>query len=344
MELDKIYQGHALRVLKKLPAESIDCVVTSPPYWALRDYGVADQIGLESTFQEYVVKLCNIFDEIKRVLKGPGSLWVNLGDTYNNLTPGSRDPHRWPKQSRNDHKAAKPKISYPQKSLCLIPERFVIEMVDRRGWIARNDIVWSKNNPMPESVRDRCTKSHEYVYFFTKNQTYYFDQDAIREPYSEVSLPRALRGLSAKNKWKDGAPGSTANSISQPRLNVRKQFKREYGGGGSSFVGHSGYRTADGRLLINPLGRNKWTVWQVSTASYRGAHFATFPESLIEPMIKAGCPQGGVILDPFMGSGTTAVVAKRLSRNFVGIELNPKYIEIAEKRISGDERTRSKFI
>ena len=392
LELNKIYLGDALGILKSLPDESIDCVVTSPPYWALRDYGIDPQVwggtpgcqhefdlrdirtgqthwnsggklipyeerkvrngtkrqfgfclkcgawrgslGLEPTFNLFIAHLCDIFDEVRRVLKNTGTCWINIGDTYHN-------PSKWTNTDGAQTISGNPRDlaigrkedqGLGEKCLCLIPYRFSIEMINR-GWILRNDIIWSKPNPMPESVADRCTKSHEYIFFFVKDTKYFFNQDAIREPYSEVSLPRALRGLSGNNKYVNGAPGSTANAISQPRQNVRKQFEREHGGGGSGFKGHSGYKAADGRLLINPLGRNKWTVWTIPTASLKEAHFATFPENLIEPMIKAGCPQGGVCLDPFMGSGTTALVARNLSRKFIGIELNPKYIEIAEKRL-----------
>jgi len=383
LELNKIYLGDALGTLKMLPAESVDCVVTSPPYWALRDYGTGEwiggdknckhyrdnksknantgqkregansgdgiykttclkcgairvdkQLGLEPTFQEYITKICDIFDEIKRILKGTGSCWVNIGDTYyggGRNRGGDFEDMSVKQRSNRGTRGIDATTSFKwgdeleSKSLCNIPARFSIEM-QNRGWILRNDIIWSKPNPMPESVRDRCTKSHEYIYFFAKNQKYYFNQDAIREPLSEIYLKEKRPfGVLRQRLY--------VNSKYQKEEYGSQQFKNNYGGGGSGFKGHSGYKSADGRLLINPLGRNKWTVWTIPTASLKEAHFATFPETLIEPMIKAGCPQGGVCLDPFMGSGTTALVAKSLSRNFVGIELNPKYIEIAEKRL-----------
>jgi DNA modification methylase len=281
----------------------------------------------------------------------------------------------------------------------------VCEALRKDGWYRRQTIIWSKKNPMPESVTDRCTKSHEYIFLLTKSARYYYDQDAIREPYAEASLPRALRGLSEENKWSNGAPGSTAHSMSQARPNQRKEWEAKQGGGGSGFDGHSGYIDANGRLLVNPAGRNKRDVWTICTQSFREAHFATFPEKLVEPCILAGtsakgcCPKCGkswvrvvtkpemrevessgldrygngetgvhrkvgqayqdwreqnpnvttgwaascacdagdpipcTVLDPFAGSGTVAAVSKRLGRSFVGIELNPEYIEMAANRI-----------
>jgi len=193
----------------------------------------------------------------------------------------------------------------------------------------------SKPNPMPESVKDRCTKAHEYIFLLTKSARYYYDADAIREPYAPASLPRALRGVSEDNKWQAGAPGSTAHTMSQPRENRRKEWEKEHGGGGSGFAGHSGYVDANGRLLVNPAGRNKRSVWTVTTKPYKGAHYATFPPDLIKPMILAGCPPGGIVLDPFAGSGTTVMVAIQLGREGIGLDLSASYLhEQAKKRIA----------
>jgi DNA modification methylase/intein/homing endonuclease len=192
----------------------------------------------------------------------------------------------------------------------------------------------SKSNPMPESVTDRCTTSHEYIFHFSKSPKYYYDQDAIREPYAEASLPRALRGLSEDNKWTGDAPASKSRTFSTPRPNGRKEFEDEHGGGGTGFKGHSGYYAADGSLLINPLGRNKWSVWTVPTKSYTEAHFATYPPDLIEPCILAGSRKGDIVLDPFSGSGTTGQVATAHGREYVGLELNYEYIKMSIRRLA----------
>ncbi len=201
------------------------------------------------------------------------------------------------------------------------------------GWILRSDVIWYKRNPMPESVNDRPTKCHEYIFLLSKEKKYYYDQDSIRVPYSEESLPRALRGLSDTNKWAEGAPGSTAHTFSKGRKNKRKEFAAEHGGGGSGFNGHSGYYDADGRLLINPLGRNKWTVWEVPTMAFQGAHFATYPEELIVDCVKAGSPEGGVVLDCFSGAGTTALVSRSHNRNFIACEMLQENVQMSEMRL-----------
>ncbi len=273
MQTNTIICGSAKEVLQTMPDKSINCCISSPPYWALRDYGVDGQLGLEKTFEEYIDKLCNIYDEVKRVLRDDGTCWVNLGDTYNNVSPGGRDINRWPKQSRNDHSPAdKPLAAEVQiKSLCLIPQRFAIEMVNR-GWILRNVIIWHKPNPMPSSAKDRFTVDFEYVYFFVKQKKYFFEPQY--EPYlteSNAERPRMGQGNQTKYKQKR-AEGM--------------------GGAGTSWKGHSGNLKADGTNIGNPaLGRNKRTVWTIPTQAFSEAHFATFPEKLVEPMILAGCPK-----------------------------------------------------
>lgn len=270
-----IVQGDALQILKKMPDESIDCVITSPPYWALRDYGVDGQIGLEKTHHAYIENLLSIFDQIKRILKNEGTCWVNIGDTYG-----------------------------AQKCLLMIPSTFAIEMMNQ-GWILRNEIIWHKPNAMPNSVKDRFNTDYEKIFFFVKQKKYYFNQQL--EPAKENSIARGKRGMSESGKWKHGAPGQTGHSMNLPRLNDKNREVSPY--------------------------RNKRCVWSIATHPFRGAHFAVFPEKLIETPIKAGCPEGGIVLDPFCGAGTTGVVAKKQGKNFIGIELNPEYIKIAEKRI-----------
>jgi len=296
---NKILQGDCLDILKTIPDESVDCVVTSPPYWALRDYGVVGQLGLESTFQEYITKLCDIFDEVKRVLKKEGTCWVNIGDTYGGTgnKGNSKDPKY--KEGRNGQVKAINK-SATQKSLCQIPSRFAIEM-SNRGWILRNEIIWHKPNCMPSSVKDRFTVDFEKVFFFVKNKKYWFEQQLEKSIWFEKDKRAITGGITKSGK-------SITSEGNQYQINKSGSFRK------------------DGN-------RNKRCVWQIPTKPFKEAHFATYPETLIEPMIKAGCPENGIVLDPFFGAGTTGLVAKKQNKNFIGIELNPDYIKIAEARL-----------
>jgi len=299
LETNKIYCGDALELLKQLDDESVDLVITSPPYWALRDYGVEGQLGLEPTFDEYISKLCNIFDEVKRVLKKTGTCWVVIGDTYN--SSGTNMSRNWDGRTKNFEKG-KPMIiskELPSKCLLQIPARFSIEMINR-GWILRNTIIWHKPNCIPASVKDRFTVDFEYIFFFVKNKKYYFEQQFER--YIEKMNRWGGEKLKAKGKstWDDG-------------------------------TGQVTYR--DRNMRPNPKGRNKRTTWRINPKPFSEAHFAVYPEELIKTPIKAGCPEQGIVLDPFMGSGTTALVALKLNRNFIGFELNPEYVKIANKRI-----------
>lgn len=295
----KLILGDCLEEMKKIPDGSVDCVITSPPYWALRDYGVDGQIGREGTYGEYINNLCDIFDEVKRVLKNEGTCFVNIGDTYGGT--GSKGNHKDPKypDGRNGQAVSLSK-DVEHKSLLQIPSRFAIEMANR-GWILRNEIIWHKPNAMPSSAKDRFTVDFEKVYFFTKGKRYFFEQQF--EPYTKPM-----------NRW-----GGV-------KLKADGQSEWDKGTGQDSYRERS--------LRPNPSGKNKRAVWSINTKAYGRGHFATFPEKLVEPMILAGCPVGGVILDPFMGAGTTAVVALKNKRQFIGIELNPEYIKIAESRVS----------
>lgn len=306
--VNKIICGDSLQVLKKLPDESIDCVVTSPPYWMLRNYNVKGQIGLEPSIEEYLEKLMNVFTEIRRVLKPTGTCWVNFGDTYANKTKGG---HRnKPQNNMFDSltkRAAFPKLktelSIPSKSLCLIPSRFTIKMIEQ-GWILRNEIIWHKPNVMPQSVRDRFTVDFEKMFFFVKSRRYYF-----RQQYEKLKNPERLkrRLLNPSNKHKQ----TESYWFSRNSESMKKS-----------------------RLKMLETGRNKRCVWTIGTTNFAGEHFAVYPAKLIETPIKAGCPEGGIVLDPFVGSGTTAVVAKRLGRNFIGIELSMEYSKLAKSRMS----------
>lgn len=313
---NKIIQGDSLQVLKTLPDESVDCVITSPPYWALRDYGVAGQLGLEPTFQEYISKLCDIFDEVKRVLKKEGTCWVNLGDTYGTQSGAMRDGKFGPKNTNN---FVQPKSIH--KCLLQIPSHFAIEMC-RRGWILRNEIIWHKPNCMPSSVTDRFTVDFEKVFFFVKSKKYWFEQQ--HEPHkTEENRPSGVvrnREYGYIGKYRVDNNFNLHNSRAGETQFLRKGIRLTQNG----TVPH---------YNAGKFGRNMRSVWTINTKPLTDAHFATFPEALIEPMIKAGCPVGGTVLDIFMGAGTTAVVAKKNNRNYLGIELNPDYIKIAETRI-----------
>jgi DNA modification methylase len=334
--MNQIINKDWIEGLKEIQDETINMCITSPPYWGLRDYGIDGQLGIEKNPDTYINNLCNGFDQIKRVLKNDGTCWINIADTYKN------------------------------KSLMNIPFKLVIEMCNR-GWIHRNTIIWHKPNAMPSSATDRFTTDFEYLFFFTKNKKYYFDQQV--EPMTDGSIARMKRGNSNNHKNINGVPGQTKHSMNQPRTNDKTRQ--------------------------TPTTRNMRTVWNISTKGLKGAHFAVYPPELIETPIKAGCPQficnkcgkprvaiirkvgefqrrwsknnadespynkqgsmqnikekvglsdcgcnsgfhSGIVLDPFMGSGTTALVAKQLGRNYIGFELNPEYIEIANERLNDE--------
>jgi len=319
MEVNKIIQGDSLGVLKTFPDESVDCVITSPPYWGLRDYGVDGQLGLEPHFNEYVETLIAIFDEVKRVLKKEGTCWVNLGDTYSGNKEGKTDA-KVSDYLKDTTTRLHKKAVIQEKCLCQIPSRFAIAMTDR-GWILRNRIIWYKPNAMPSSVRDRFTVDYEDIFFFVKNKKYYFEQQF--DPYAPASDVRYRQALRAGKSYATKEPYRNNTPFSG-------RYKRGQGAVASRGDDADGLVVGGG----NPNGRNRRTVWSIPTKPYAGAHFATFPEALIEPIIKSGCPKGGVVLDPFFGAGTTGVVATKLERKYMGIELNKDYIKIAQKRIA----------
>ena len=303
----EVLVGDNRETLKALPDKCVQTVVTSPPYWALRDYGNDDQIGLEQTPDEFIEQLCLVFDQVWRVLKDDGTIWVNLGDSYS--------AQRWSGsgkgQAINKYKDGQRDINpeknsgLPDKNLVGIPWKFAFAM-QSRGWYLRSDIIWHKPNPMPESVTDRPTKSHEYIFLLTKSAKYYYDHKAILEPVSDLSLARAEYG------WDSDRPSTKNASMGGSGIHVEKM--------GSRFV--------------NPEGRNKRTVWTVTTKPYKEAHFATYPPDLIEPCILAGSKEGDIVLDPFSGSGTTGEVALQRGRNYIGLELNPEYAKLSEKRLT----------
>jgi DNA modification methylase len=277
------------------------------------------------------------------VLEDDGTLWLNIGDTYYNYR-GRTDAFckqtvAKTKQDLPTHSPTRNNKLEGLKGKDLIGIPWMLAFALRAdGWYLRQDIIWHKPNPMPESVKDRCTKAHEYIFLLTKSDRYHFDSAAIEEPIQDVTALRMLRGVSDTHKNVNGAPGQTKHSMNQPRPNVRKEFDSSMGGGGTSFVGHSGYKKADGTLMIKPT-RNKRSVWTVNTKPYKGAHFAVFPEELIEPCILAGAPTDSIVLDPFMGSGTTAAMALRLGRKYLGCELNEDYKPLQDSRIAKEHKS-----
>lgn len=325
--INRFLCGDAYRVLQKLPDESIDCVVTSPPYWALRDYGVKGQLGLEPTFHEYIVKLCGIFDEVKRVLKTTGTCWINLGDTYySNHSSGSNegDVAEVTQQLGVIRKRTRSR-ELPEKSLCQVPSRFAIEMTNR-GWVLRNEIIWHKPNGIPASAKDRFTVNFEKIFLFVKNEKYWFDSDSVREPHDKNQIREGM-----KRAMQFGY--SDTGSYKEWYFHHRK--KTSWVGESSNLkIGFGAARGVPKTKLIHPLGKAKRCVWSIPTKPFTGQHYAVYPPELIETPIKAGCPKGGIVLDPFMGSGTTALVAQRLGRNFVSIDLKPAYIKMAKSRLA----------
>lgn len=316
-----ILTGDALEQLRKLPPESVHTCVTSPPYYNLRDYGAAGQIGNEASVEEYLQSLVSVFREVRRVLRADGTLWVNMGDSY-----ATRSGNQPPTNTRNScgHTAKHTPRGYKYKDLIGVPWQLAFAL-RADGWYLRQDIIWNKSNCMPESVRDRCTKSHEYIFLLSKAERYYFDAAAISEPIAESSAKRYLQNIEAQ-KGSDRQPGKTNGPMKAalPRFGGEK-----YGNNTTPEA-----RTKSGKVYAPTLRRNKRDVWTVSTSGFRGAHFAVFPEKLIEPCILAGSPLGGTVLDPFAGSGTTGVVAKRLGRDFIGCEINPDYAQMAADRIA----------
>lgn len=283
-----LWQGDALTVLRDLPDASVDCCVTSPPYWALRDYGVEGQLGTGVTPGEFVSQLADVFDEVRRVLAADGTCWVNLGDTYSGGARTSSDTAGGRTAGRVGH--AHPSSGLPGKNLIGIPWRFAFAAQDR-GWILRNDLVWTKPNAMPESVTDRLSNRKEYVFLLTKEPSYWFDLDPIRQPHADSTIAAASRARKGYTP-----PGQRTNTKTSP---------------------------------MHSKGANPGDVWEINTTPFPGAHFATMPPALAERCILAGCKPGGVVLDPFSGSGTTGMAALKVGRRYVGIDLNADYLDLS---------------
>ncbi len=279
LQRNTVLHGDACKTLQKLPDSCVDCIVTSPPYYRQRNYGGDQQLGREASPAGYVDRLVETMGEVRRVLKDPGTLWLVIGDKYQN---GEQLGMPW---------------------------RVALGLIDS-GWILRSDIIWQKPNAMPSSVKTRPTTDHEYIFFFTKSKDYFYDADAIREPHVTFSENSRMKGGRNHFGQRGGTPEIGKNS--------------------------GDCNLHDGRWdqAFHPKGRNKRTVWSIPLSKFREAHFAVFPESLVETCIKAGCPDSGVVLDPFLGSGTTALVAQRLGRSYVGIDCMKEYCEMAQRRIA----------
>jgi DNA modification methylase len=303
---NKVIIGDCREVLKSLPEKSIHCCVTSPPYFGLRSYCAvgsnekALEIGIEQTPEEYVFNLVEVFREVKRVLQDDGSAWLNLGDSYSGGGRGGDPKHK--KDSNSAENTAPSYKGIPAKNLIGIPWQVAFAL-QKDGWILRSDIIWAKNNPMPESCKDRPTKAHEYISLFAKSQKYYFDNEAIKEPCSESNINDFKKRKTLDNK---GTYGNVRADLGRSRVDYMP----------SNFM------------------RNKRSVWNVNTKPYKGAHFATFPPALIAPCILAGCPENGLVIDPFGGSGTVGEVCNKLGRNYILIELNPEYKTLIDTRVA----------
>jgi DNA modification methylase len=302
-----ILHGDCIESLKSLEDQSINTCVTSPPYWGLRNYNdESKQLGMEDTPEEFVENLVNVFREVKRVLRDDGTVWLNLGDSYS--SGGRTTTTNQSLRGDKEYGVTRPKPSkgIKPKDLIGIPWRVAFAL-QADGWYLRQDIIWHKPNPMPESVRDRCTKSHEYIFLLSKNVKYYYDHEAIKED-----------SVFTNSKGEIGKANSTKNI-------------------GKNVLDKEGFEIRDGlkNMGVYPK-RNKRSVWTITTKPFKGAHFATFPKDLIEPCVLAGCPKGGTVLDPFGGSGTTGIVAAQHNRNAVLLELNQEYIDLAKARIEKD--------
>jgi DNA modification methylase len=405
-------QGAAIEVLRAMPEQSVNCCVTSPPYWGLRDYGTAlweggnpvcdhqhttehqrqgvtsqrvgranveaqrnenfrttcprcgasrvdRQLGLEATFTLYIERMVEVFQEVRRVLRDDGTLWLNLGDCYHSGDRGGYQPSRVKAEDSlqrgnlaSDFTGAPnrlPQKGLKDKDLVGMPWRVALAL-QADGWWLRSDIVWSKPNPMPESVTDRPTKAHEYLFLLAKATRYYYDAEAIREAWTSGRDDMRENGVRTGLAYLQQAEVSSNDTKAIPKR-VKMPDGWDTGAGGHGSFHRNGREKGKTKAVTSPrhdgnawnenngrgfiptgAGRNKRSVWEIATQPYPEAHFATFPEALVQPCILAGCPEGGVVLDPFLGSGTTALVANRLGRRALGIELNPAYLELARAR------------
>lgn len=338
-----LYVGDALDVLRGLPAASVDCAATSPPFYALRDYGVDGQIGLEATPDEWVARLVEVFGEVRRVLRPEGTLWIECGDSYNSATSTSRS--RSTLEGSHGY-WANPLIKHRinvagAKAKDLLGTPWLLAFALRAdGWWLRQAIVWHKPNAMPESATDRCTTAHSYVFLLSKAARYHFDAEAISEAaewarWGDQTVPK-YEGTDTASGWMQPKSKREIAALADHRYDVLvgQKWKKDGRQGNGQRERDDKLRGFDERRDRADGLKNPRSVWTIPTQGYPEAHFATWPEALAERIIKAGCPPGGVILDPFLGAGTTALVARRLGRRSIGIELSPEYAALAAKRLS----------
>lgn len=300
----------AISALKEFPDKTFDCCITSPPYYGLRDYKAEGQIGREESPEEYLNKLIEVFREVKRVLKEEGTLWVVIGDSYAGTRSKKeyKDPKNIEGRSGQKESIAEKLSGYKAKDLMGIPWQLALKLRED-GWYLRSDIIWHKENAMPESCRDRPSRSYEHIFLLSKARKYFYNFDAMKEPIKEISKKRYMRARGKDNKYLQEGTGAKRQSINEAR---------EYG----EYIGDN-----------VPKFRNNRDIWTINTSAFKGKHYAVFPPKLVELCIKAGCPKKGLILDPFMGSGTVGMVAIRMDREYIGIDINKDYCQIAKERI-----------
>lgn len=344
----EVVSGDCIEVMRGMADASVDCVVTSPPYWGLRSYLEEGhelksiEIGSEETLENYLDKMEEVFEETRRILKTEGTLWLNLGDAYatsgykgtrENVTVDS-GPSSWAntngKRGQDAMRTAGVSGLKP-KDLIGIPYRVALRL-QSAGWWLRSSIIWAKPNPMPSSVKDRPTSSHEYIFLLTKSARYYYDADAIAEPVAESSLARYAAVVNNSEEF-DPSKHKHTDGVCSPMEVLTRTAKKKWPPIGEKYQGIKENETSE-PMNARPT-RNKRDVWKIPTNSFPEAHFATFPPKLIEPCILAGCPPGGLVFDPFTGSGTTGIVAVHHGRRFIGSELNPEYVTMAKSRIEG---------
>lgn len=334
---NSIVCADALHFLRETPDESVNCVVTSPPYWGLRSYLSDDdpdkktELGQEATLEEYVAQMVVVFREVRRVLRSDGTCWLNLGDSYaggGNYSGGSELSEKQATSggAQGHRVGAKTiPIGLKSKDLCGIPWRVALAL-QADGWWLRSDIIWHKPNPMPGSMTDRPTSAHEYVFLLSKSARYFYDADAIKTPVKPSSIKRQGRAVSESHKHSKGAPGQTSHTMLAARPN------KQDGAGQRSYTGFND--RYEGQAV--PMA-NRRDVWTIPTAQLKESHFATYPPELVRLCILAGSPLGGLILDPFMGSGTTALIARKLGRDFWGCDLSPEYVKMARTRLANSD-------
>ena len=340
--------------LREMPADSVDCVVTSPPYWGLRDYGVDGQIGLEPTLGEHLSVMVGVFEEVRRVLKPTGTLWLNYGDCYA-TSPNGRSAADTKAAGTDDRTFRDKPFSTIQgvlkaKDLCMVPNRLAIALQEA-GWWVRSEIIWAKPNPMPESINDRPATSHEKIFLLSRAPRYHYDAAAVRQGLAEASVSRLAQNVEAQEGSHRANGGAKTNGTMKAvggsrrkQIETAENASRAGGSSGRRMGGFNERWDATEAAGLRGEGRNLRNyepapvqVWPIATRPFSEAHFATFPPELAERCLRAGCPAGGTVLDPFGGAGTTALVADRMGLDCTIIELNPEYAEIARRRISTEQ-------